>query len=39
MVQLESIITVFPTHGELRKSQRTTLATLVWALLSSANPL
>ena len=39
MVRLESITSFFHTHGQLRRSQRTTLATMVWALLSSSNPL
>jgi hypothetical protein len=33
MVHLQSITSYFATHGNLRKSQRTTLAALVWALL------
>ena len=31
MIQLQSITSFFQTHGCLRKSQRTTLAALVWA--------
>ena len=34
MFAMESITTCFQTHGNLRKSQRTTLAALVWALMS-----
>ena len=33
MFRLQSITTFFATHGNLRKSQRTTLAALVWALI------
>ena len=33
MFRLRSITTFFATHGNLRKSQRTTLAALVWALI------
>ena len=33
MVSLNSITNYFVTHGQLRKSQRKTLAALVWALL------
>ena len=35
MIPLQSITTFFPTHGRLRKSQRTTLAALVWAVIRS----
>ena len=35
MIQLQSITTFFHTHGQLRKSQRTTLAALVWAVIRS----
>lgn len=34
MIRLEAITNFFQTHGDLRKSQRTTLAALVWAVLS-----
>ena len=34
MIQLESITQWFAAHGQLRKSQRKTLAALVWALLT-----
>ena len=33
MFALQSITAYFTTHGNLRKSQRTTLAALVWALM------
>ena len=33
MFNLQSITSYFATHGKLRKSQRTTLAALVWALI------
>jgi hypothetical protein len=33
MFTLDSITDFFSTHGKLRKSQRTTLAALVWALI------
>lgn len=33
MMQLESIEQWFADHGQLRKSQRKTLAALVWTLL------
>ena len=33
MFNLQSITAYFGTHGKLRKSQRTTLAALVWALI------
>ncbi len=33
MFRLQSITTYFATHGNLRRSQRTTLAALVWALI------
>jgi hypothetical protein len=33
MFHLQSITSYFGTHGKLRKSQRTTLAALVWALV------
>ncbi|MCL4318543.1 MAG: hypothetical protein M1596_01400 [Firmicutes bacterium] len=33
MFRLQSITTFLATHGNLRKSQRTTLAALVWALI------
>ena len=33
MFDLQSITSYFGTHGKLRKSQRTTLAALVWALM------
>ena len=33
MFRLQSITTFFATHENLRKSQRTTLAALVWALI------
>ena len=35
MLRLDSIIGCFNTHGQLRKSQRTTLAHCVWALMRS----
>ena len=35
MIQLQSITTFFQTHGQLRKSQRTTLAALVWTVIRS----
>ncbi|POB09635.1 hypothetical protein [Sulfobacillus sp. hq2] len=35
MIQRQSITTFFQTHGHLRKSQRTTLAALVWAVIPS----
>lgn len=34
MIAVKSITTYFQTHGVLRKSQRTTLAALVWALMN-----
>ena len=33
MIQLQSITSIFPMHGSPRKSQRTTLAALVWAVV------
>ncbi|MCL4352256.1 MAG: hypothetical protein M1318_06365 [Firmicutes bacterium] len=33
MIQLQSITSFFQMHGCLRKSQRTTLAALVWAVV------
>ena len=33
MIPLQSITAFFQTHGRLRKSQRTTLAALVWAVV------
>ena len=33
MFHVESITSYFATHGTVRKSQRTTLAALVWALI------
>ncbi len=35
MIQLSSITTWFATHGTLRKSQRTTIAALAWALMQN----
>ncbi len=34
MFKLASITQYFATHGALRKSQRNTLAALVWALMN-----
>ena len=33
MIRIDSIVQFFATHGPLRKSQRTTLAAWVWAVL------
>ncbi len=33
MIKLASLTQFFAQHGQLRKSQRTTLAALVWAVL------
>ncbi len=33
MLNLQSITFYYATHGQLRKSERTTLAALVWALI------
>jgi hypothetical protein len=35
MIQFQSITTWFATHGTLRKSQRTTIAALAWALMQN----
>ncbi len=36
MIPLESIITYFETHGNLRRSQRKTIAALTWTLMRNA---